>query len=120
MRKEAQNWFNQAEDDFDGAEFNYRGEKYYIAAFLCQQAFEKALKALLINETASFPKVHDLTRLARLARAPKDIITLCSKINPGYTASRYPDLPQQYFKEDCEELLADAKVILKWIKAKLD
>lgn len=51
MRKEVQNWLDQAADDFDGAEFNFRGKKYYIAAFLCQQAVEKALKALLIEKS---------------------------------------------------------------------
>ena len=120
MRKEVQNWLDQATDDFDGAEFNFHGKKYYIAAFLCQQAVEKALKALLIEKTANFPRIHDLTRLARLVEAPKDIVTKCARINPACTASRYPDSPKQYSKEDCEKLLADSKVVLKWINERLD
>jgi HEPN domain-containing protein len=119
MREEARKWLDQAEEDLDGAEFNFHGEKYYIAAFLCQQAVEKALKALLINETANFPKVHDLTRLARMVKAPKDIIALCSQISPAYTSSRYPDSPQEYSKRDCENLLEGTKGILKWVKTRL-
>ena len=119
MRKEVQNWLDQATDDFDGAEFNFHGGKYSIAAFLWQQAVEKALKALLIEKTARFPRIHDLTKLARLLEAPKDIVTRCSRINPAYTASRYPDIPKQYSEEDCEKLLADSKVVLKWIKERL-
>ena len=120
MRKEVQNWLDQAADDFDGAEFNFQGKRYSIAAFLCQQAVEKALKALLIEKTASFPRIHDLTRLARLVEAPKDIVTKCASISPAYTASRYPDSPKHYSKEDCEKLLAKSKVILKWTREKLD
>ena len=120
MRKEVQNWLDQAGDDFDGAEFNFHGRKYSIAAFLCQQAVEKALKALLIEQTASFPRIHDLTKLARLVEAPTDILTRCSRINPAYTASRYPDSPKQYSKQDCETLLADSKVVMKWIRENLD
>ena len=119
MRKEVQNWLDQAADDFDGAEFNFGGKKYYIAAFFCQQAVEKALKALLIEKTARFPKVHDLMKLARLVEAPRDIVTRCSRINPAYIASRYPDIPKRYSKEDCEKLLADSKVVLNWIKERL-
>jgi len=119
MRKEVQNWLDQAADDLDGAEFNFQGKRYSIAAFLFQQAVEKGLKALLIEQTASFPRIHDLTRLARLVEAPKDIVTRCSRINPAYTASRYPDTPKHYSKQDCETLLADSKVVLKWIKEKL-
>jgi HEPN domain-containing protein len=119
MRKEAQNWLDQAADDFDGAEFNFQGKRYSIASFLCQQAVEKALKALLIEKTGNFPRIHDLTRLARLLEAPKDIVTRCSRITPAYTTSRYPDAPKQYSKEDCEKLLGDSKVVLKWIEEKL-
>jgi len=119
MRKETGSWLAQAKDDLDGAEFNFQGRRYSIAAFLCQQAIEKALKALLIETTASFPKIHDLTKLAKLSKAPANIVRLCSRVSPAYTASRYPDSPKQYSKEDCEKLLAESKVILKWIEEKL-
>lgn len=104
MTPEAQNWFNRASEDLDGARFNFGGAKYSIAAFLCQQAVEKALKALLIKQTSSFPRIHDLTTLAKSARAPSKIVKLCAKITPAYTAARYPDAPQDYSKEDCEKL----------------
>ena len=50
MRQEIKVWLDQSNDDFDGAIYNFDGEKYYIAAFLCQQAVEKILKALFLLE----------------------------------------------------------------------
>ena len=72
MRKEIENWLEQAEADFDGAEYNFEGGKYYIAAFLCQQAVEKALKALFLYEKkGEVPQSHSLIYLATNTSAPE-------------------------------------------------
>lgn len=55
MKQEARNWLDRANEDLAGAQFNFDGDKNDIAAFLCQQAAEKALKALLIHHTGQFP-----------------------------------------------------------------
>ena len=61
MRKEVQSWLDPAADDFDGAEFNCHGQKDYIAAFLCQQAVEKAWQSYsLIYLDRSFHEVYFL------------------------------------------------------------
>ena len=61
MRKEIKNWSDQSNDDFDSAKFNFNGKKFYVAAFLCQQAVEKALKALFLYEKkGEVPQSHSL------------------------------------------------------------
>ena len=119
MKKEIENWWKHAQKDLEKAEVLYNSKHFDGAAFFCQQGVEKGLKALLIKTTASFPRTHDLTMLARLTKAPDNIITMCARINPAYTAARYPDSPLEYTREDCEKLRADSKVILKWIEEKL-
>ncbi len=57
MRKEIENWWRQAEEDFDTAKFNFRGGKHKYADFLCQQAVEKAFKALLLKKTGKIRKI---------------------------------------------------------------
>ena len=47
MRKEIALWWEQAQEDLDAGRFNAAGGKLYVAAFLCHQAVEKALKALV-------------------------------------------------------------------------
>lgn len=119
MKRESESWWKHAQRDLEKAKVLYNSKHFDGAAFFCQQAGEKALKALLIKITASFPKIHDLTKLARLAEAPSSVVTLCSSVNPAYTASRYPDFPIEYTAEECEQLIADSKVILKWIEERL-
>ena len=119
MTEEIQNWLSQANEDLDGAQFNFTGGRYSIAAFMCQQAAEKALKAVLIKLTGNFPRIHDLTKLAKDAAAPAAVLECCAKITPAYTAARYPDIPTKYSREDCEKLLGDAEEVLKWARTNL-
>jgi HEPN domain-containing protein len=80
MDTSASLWLKFAERDLRGAKKNYEIEEYHVSAFLAQQSAEKALKAIHIKETGSFPKTHDLTRLAKLINAPEDIVELCAEI----------------------------------------
>ena len=45
---EAGNWIRQSEADIRSATHSYQSKDYYVTAFLCQQAVEKALKAYMI------------------------------------------------------------------------
>ena len=119
MKIEVKRWLKQAEEEFDTAKINFKAKKHFSAAFWCQQSAEKAFKALLINNTNKFPKIHDLTKLAKLNEAPLDIAELCAKINPAYTASRYPDSPKKYTREECRQIIKYCQKILKWIKKNL-
>lgn len=119
MRQEAKNWWLQAAKDFDAAKYNLKGNRFYLAAFMCQQSVEKAIKALIIQRTEDFPKIHDLTKLAKMVNAPLEMLELCAKINPAYIASRYPDTAKKYSKKECNELLKYAKKVLEWIKKNL-
>jgi HEPN domain-containing protein len=90
MKEEVKRWLEQAKRDLITAENSFESKDYYASSFWCQQAAEKALKALLIKKTGEFPKIHDLTNLARLNMVPQRIVELCAKLNPAYTNSRYP------------------------------
>lgn len=123
MRKEVENWWKQAKKDLDTAKFNYDGRKYKYASFLCQQAAEKALKALLLKKGHKLIKTHDLVLLARKLGASEDIITLCKELTPVYVETRYPDLGEGRFKEftieETKEDIKNTEKIVKWIKKNL-
>ena len=118
--EDVKRWMEQAREDYDTAKFNFEGEKYKSAAFWCQQSIEKILKALLIKKTNSFPKIHDLTRPAKLNNAPVKIIELCAKINPAYIASRYPDSPKKYTKAECKQIIKYCEEVLIWAEKNLN
>lgn len=72
MREEIKKWIEQSNSDFDGAEYNFKGGKFYIAAFFCQQAVEKALKALFLKENkGAVPQSHSLIYLAKNTTVPE-------------------------------------------------
>ena len=51
--REARRWWRQARRDLGSAEINARQELHEVACFLCQQAAEKGLKALLYAQGES-------------------------------------------------------------------
>lgn len=119
MKEEVKLWVEHSEKDLDTAEYLFEGKRYNEAAFFCQQSVEKALKALLLHKKGEFPRVHDLTNLARLVDAHQKIIELCAKLNPAYVATRYPDTPKRYSSQECNQLVGAAKEVLMWIKKNL-
>jgi HEPN domain-containing protein len=48
-RRDVRLWWTQATHDLGTAEHNLAGERYDAAIFYCEQAVEKALKALTIH-----------------------------------------------------------------------
>lgn len=120
MKEETKRWIDQAEEELDTAKINFENKKYFSAAFWCQQSLEKGFKAILIEKTNNFPKIHDLRELAKLNKAPLKIIELCTKINPAYIASRYPDISNKYTEKDTKEIIKNCDEVLTWIKKNLN
>ncbi|MDD1745251.1 MAG: HEPN domain-containing protein [Candidatus Methanoperedens sp.] len=119
MRKETENWWKQANRDLGSAKRIMELGEYHVCAFLSQQAVEKALKALLIDRTGNFPRIHDVVELSRRVKAPSKITELCAPINPAYTSTRYPDVASDFDKVEVEEIVISAEEILEWIKKEL-
>ena len=122
--KISKNWLMQAESDLKSAKYNLTGKKLDIAAYLCQQSAEKALKSLYININNQLWKTHDLIKLAELLKAPKRIIDFCNELNPIYAEDRYPDysdiIPAKKFQEEeIRGFLNKSKEVLKWTKENL-
>ena len=120
MKEEVKERIKQSNKDLVAAKHDIKSKDYHSAVFWSQQSVEKAFKALLIEKTNKFPKIHDLRKLAELNDAPKEIMKLCVKINPSYTASRYPDIMGTYTKKISEEMLNYCNEVLKWIKKNLN
>ncbi len=119
MREETENWWKQANRDLESAKRIMELGEYHVCAFLSQQAVEKALKALLIDRTGNFPRIHDVVELSRRVKAPSKITELCAMINPAYTSTRYPDVASDFDKGEVEDILKSAKEILEWTKKEL-
>lgn len=124
MRQEVQQWWQQALDDLETATISFENKRFYACSFWCQQASEKALKALYLEIKKEPSLGHGLVFLAKSTNAPRDIIEACAVLNPEYAISRYPDaaagVPSEiHTKELSGSHYKKAEVILTWVKQKL-
>lgn len=117
-------WWRQAQADFKTADDDFNAGNFYATTLFCQQAAEKALKAVVAKGGKVPPRTHNLLDLGVLANAIvlKQYLAL---LNPWYTISRYPDVGDQppvdmVKKHDAEKSLKAAKEVLEWIKKLLD
>ena len=125
LREEINLWWKQALKDLEAAEINLRNKIYYVAAFLSQQAVEKALKALFIKKLKKSPgSTHSLIYLGKEVNIPDNLIENLRKLTPDFVISRYPDITQTlpyelYDEKTAKEKIELAREVLKWIEKQL-
>lgn len=123
MRPEIKLWRDQAAADMKTAEINLREERYYASVFFCQQAVEKALKALFLkrsrNPQASEMFSHSLIFLGKSVKAPEKFHTFLRDLTPEYVNTRYPTAAEEppetlYDKAIASRMVAGSKEVLEW------
>ncbi len=121
-------WVEIAEYDFTTAKAMFKTGRYLYVAFMCQQALEKMLKAIIVLKTDKFPpKVHKLEFLANLSGINNELNEqqkdLLNELSFFYLNNRYPDfkieLNKLISKEKSLSLIEDTEELLKWIKQKI-
>jgi HEPN domain-containing protein len=96
--KEAAQWLARADEDAVVAELALARDPPLInpAAFHCQQAAKKMLKALLVAAGAAPPRSHDMELLIEAASPQhatlRKEMQAFARLTEWLTASRYPDL----------------------------
>ena len=116
---ETDKWMNMALHDLETSEYNLEGNILDVSAFYCQQAVEKALKALYIKEYGKLIRTHDLLFLAKKLNLPGDLIEICDEINPFYIGTRYPDMYEEYTQKEVEEAINKVRGVIEWVKKKI-
>ena len=92
LRPETKLWWTQAKRDFKIAEHNHERRDYEASVFFCEQAAQKALKALLIHRTSEPPpKIHNLAELGKMVGVDKKMLDFLVELTPHYMMTRYPD-----------------------------
>ena len=92
MRVETRRWLRYADDELDTARVTHAGGRWTATSFHAQQAVEKALKGLwLEQEGAEPPRVHDLVRLAEEVSLPSQWNEELDALSRVYIVSRYPE-----------------------------
>lgn len=113
----ADRWLEQAFDDLDDAAYVLADDREETAAFLLQQAAEKALKALQIAEDGDYQRTHNLVELGG-GLVPDRFRTVLADLNPVYTGFQYPDAEAGV--ANTGDLYDDVEALLAWIQTRLD
>jgi HEPN domain-containing protein len=119
----ADTWLRQARQDLKVARANARDGFHAACAQLCQQAAEKAVKAVWMDASAAEPpQTHSVARLAIGLGAPQDIEDALNDLGGDYIMSRYPmydDVApyEAYVEDDAQDRLAKAEAVLAWASA---
>ena len=120
MNEETSLWIKRAKSDLKKAKDNIGIKHYDLVSFLCQQSAEKSLKAVLIEKTNNFPRIHDLVKLGRLVNIDEILLKECEKLISAYIEARYPDTPDRKFtKLESVKDIKSAEIILKWAKKQI-
>ena len=136
-KNEAARWMRQAQDDLDAARCLFRSKHYSLACFQCQQAVEKALKALMFAKgrlKKSDLEVHEVMTLAYRASGLdprlRAISGMVARIQGYYINTRYPhyqrdfvqtSIPAEMFsQEDADDAISKAAEILQLLRQVLN
>ena len=123
-------WIEIAEYDLATAKAMLKSKRYLYVGFMCHQAIEKSLKAVISRDCTEGeipPKIHDLTKLAVRAKL-FDLMTEKQKdfvdyLNPLNIEARYPEYKDEIAagltKKNCIELMKNTGELLCWIKNQL-
>ena len=126
MTETVRDWANRAEYDLETARVMLASGRHFYVMFCCQQAVEKALKAVIISRTGKLaPRIHNLPRLAEIADLPinESTLELMARLSAFYFQSRYPgqmELPSGAAgKLYAEDTLTKTEETLKWLLSTL-
>ena len=118
-----QDWFQQADYDYETAVYMFQGERYVYAVFMCHLAIEKALKGILSKASdGPPPRIHSLIQLTKKAKLtrPDNICRFLVSLDHASIPTRYPEslatVQKIYTKEKTEEVLLQTKDVLAWLK----
>ena len=119
-------WLDIADYDIKTAEAMLKSKRYLYVVFMCQQAIEKIIKAIFIQENDKEPpRTHNLIYLSDLLNINlSDIqINLLEDLSSYYIAGRYPEYKQKLSglikNGKCNDIFKSSKEFYKWLKFQL-
>lgn len=126
LKLEAKAWLDRAHDDLGAARKLLSGPDPFpaTAAYHCQQAAEKALKALIASTGERIPKTHDLRvlveRCAMIDGSLSAICAACEELSPYATEFRYPTDTSDPTPDDAADAANLAAGIISAIAASIE
>lgn len=116
-------WLALAREDLALANADIPGVSFRPLCYHAQQAAEKAVKAVLLARSISFPYVHDIGRLLDLLRSAGETIPPevadADLLTDYATTTRYPGFGELE-RVDYERALVTAAVVVSWAEKMIE
>ena len=110
MDKIVTHWAGRAEYDLETAKVMLDAARYLYVAYMCQQAIEKLLKALIAQQNKENLPIRNLNRLAEIAEIRDDLspgqFDFLAELTPYCIEARYGD-----YKQSLSEIINEEKAI---------
>jgi len=129
MQPDAEWWVRAGERDLAVAVDLERPRYHEGAAFHCQQAAGRLLKALLVRKARTLPRTHSCVELLEtIARfgltAPGPLVTAARRLDRHYVDSRYPNgvggAPDRFYDATITaEAIRDAQDVAVFVRGRL-
>ena len=124
--KGIEEWFLQADYDFETAEVLFNAGRYIYCVFMCHLSVEKMLKGLWEKKFQKMPKMppktHDLIYLIRKMKIefPQELYDFVNYLSNLSVPTRYSESLQKmlskFNKNHTEFILKNTEEVRKWVK----
>ena len=114
-------WLIMAQKDLSAARMLLKGDPPLLEAgcFHCQQALEKAFKAILLHNEQRPPRTHNLADLIglceRWAKGLAEYESRCSWLTACAVDARYPDNSVDLTPESADDALATTEEVFAFV-----
>lgn len=124
MENNYQEWLTYASHDLEAAKFlqAMKPKPIEIICYHCEQAAEKAIKAIIVYNGAigGLPKKHELVfllqQIKNMVEIPDEIYDFSAALTPYGISVRYPN-DLELLSEDADLALKYAEEIFSWATA---
>ena len=126
LQEKVEHWLDIAEYDLETAAAMQNSQRYLYTVFMCQQAVEKLLKALYLQQKGEeAPRTHNLAYLFNALNLPDapEYFDVLGDLNTYYIEGRYPSYKQKLSKlldkSTSRKFLVKTQKVFKWLKSQL-
>lgn len=120
-------WVERSEYDLDTAKAMLDTGRYLYVGYMCQQAVEKLLKAMIAQQNKENLPIHNLNRLSEVAEVA-DLLsskqsTFMAELTPFCIEARYGDFKESLSeiinKETAEVIYRKTREMFEWLYQKI-
>ena len=128
MDKIVEHWIERSQYDLDTAKVMLDVGRYLYVAYMCQQAVEKMLKAIIAKQGKENFPIHNLNRLAEISAVSNELSSeqfdFLAELTPYPIEARYGDYTEKLSEiideKKAQQVYRNTLEIHKWLYLKIN